>query len=97
MHLETNRLVDSENDDKCTKPGSTWQETGTRQIDHLDDLITRLDMRDLLHDFQHLSSRWTLRWLPAMKSAQATDTLATDVNKKIVDIPMVGYSGLTEW
>jgi len=34
--------------------------------------------------------------LPAIKTAQATDTLATDVNKKIVDIPMVAYSGLTE-
>jgi hypothetical protein len=33
--------------------------------------------------------------LSAINTAQATDTLATDVNKKIVDIPMVGYSGLT--
>jgi len=34
--------------------------------------------------------------LPIIKTAQATDTLATDVNKKIVDIPMVGYPDLTE-
>ena len=34
--------------------------------------------------------------LPAFKTAQATGILATDVSKKIVDIPMVGYSGLTE-
>jgi len=30
---------------------SIWQETGTRQMDAIDDLITRSDMRDLLHDF----------------------------------------------
>jgi len=29
-------------------------------------------------------------------TAQATDTLATDVKKKIVDIPMVGNPDLTE-
>jgi len=29
-------------------------------------------------------------------TAQATDTLATDVNKKIVDFPMVGNPDLTE-
>jgi len=34
--------------------------------------------------------------LPIIKTAQATDTLATEVNKKIVDIPMVGYSDQTE-
>jgi hypothetical protein len=34
--------------------------------------------------------------LPIFKTAQATDTLATDVNKKILDIPMVGYPDLTE-
>jgi len=34
--------------------------------------------------------------LSAIKTAQATDTLATDVNKKIVDTPMVGYPDLTE-
>jgi len=31
-----------------------------------------------------------------IKTAQATDTLATNLNKKIVDIPMVGYPDLTE-
>jgi hypothetical protein len=31
-----------------------------------------------------------------MKTARATDTLATDVNKKILDIPMVGSPDLTE-
>jgi len=41
-------------------------------------------------------SCWTLRWLLDIKTAQATDTLATDVHKKIVDIPMVGYPDLTE-
>ena len=34
--------------------------------------------------------------LPIIKTAQSTDTLATDVNKKIVDIPMVGYPDLTD-
>jgi hypothetical protein len=29
-------------------------------------------------------------------TAQATDTLATDLNKKIVDFPMVGNPELTE-
>jgi len=29
-------------------------------------------------------------------TSQATDTLATEVNKKIVDIPMVGNPDLTE-
>ena len=33
--------------------------------------------------------------LPIIKTAQATDTLATNLNKKIVDIPMVGYPDLT--
>jgi hypothetical protein len=51
MHLKTNRLVDSENDDKCTESSSIWQETGTQQMDPLDDLITRSDMKDLLYDF----------------------------------------------
>jgi hypothetical protein len=34
--------------------------------------------------------------LPIIKTAQATNTLATDVNKKIVNIPMVSYPDLTE-
>jgi len=34
--------------------------------------------------------------LPIMKTGQATDTLATDVDKKIVDIRMAGYPDLTE-
>jgi len=30
------------------------------------------------------------------KAAQDTDTLATDINKKIVDIPMVSHPDMTE-
>jgi len=33
--------------------------------------------------------------LPIIKTAQATDILATDANKEIVDIPMAGYPDLT--
>jgi len=31
-----------------------------------------------------------------IKTAQATDTLVNDINKKIADIPIVGYPDLTE-
>ena len=34
--------------------------------------------------------------LPTIKAAQATDSLAIDVNEKIVDIPMVGIPDLLE-
>jgi len=51
MHLETNRLVDSEKDNEWTESSSIWQEIVTRQMYRMDDMITRSDMRDLQHDF----------------------------------------------
>ena len=44
----------------------------------------------------NFSSHWTLRSLPAIMTAQATDTLATNVKNKIADIPMVGNPDWTE-
>jgi hypothetical protein len=46
--------------------------------------------------FSNLAAVEPYVFLPAIMTAQATDILATDVNKKIFDSPMVGYSGLTE-
>jgi len=46
--------------------------------------------------FSNLAAFELYDLLPTIKTAQATDTLATDVNKKIVDIPIVGYADLTE-
>jgi hypothetical protein len=47
--------------------------------------------------FSNLAAVEPYDLLPAIKTAQVTDTLATDVTKEIVDIPMAGYPGLTEW
>jgi hypothetical protein len=46
--------------------------------------------------FSNLAAVERYDFLPAIMTAQATDTLATEVTKKIVDIRMVSFPDLTE-